>query len=90
MKFGFSDDQDLPRALHAACLAEVLDIDPDEIAKASYFISRGALRPQPGNRGMARWRKKLFVGLAHNAADPAARFGLPAQRTVTMGSDVEL
>ncbi len=90
VKFGFSDDQDLPRALHAACLAEVLDIDPDEMQHASYFISRGALRPQPGNRGMARWRKKLFVGLAHNAADPAARFGLPAQRTVTMGSDVEI
>jgi KUP system potassium uptake protein len=90
VKFGFSDDQDLPRALHAACLAEVLDVDPEAIAGASYFISRGALRPQAGNRGMARWRKKLFVGLAHNAADPAARFGLPAQRTVTMGSDVEL
>ncbi len=90
IKFGFSDDQDLPRALHAACLAEVLELDPDDMAKASYFISRGALRPQPGNRGMVSWRKKLFVGLAHNAADPAARFGLPAQRTVTMGSDVEL
>ncbi|WFR68265.1 KUP/HAK/KT family potassium transporter [Curtobacterium flaccumfaciens] len=51
VKFGFSDDQDLPTALHAACLAEVLDIDPDEMAQASYFISRGALRPQPGNRG---------------------------------------
>ncbi|WIB78227.1 potassium transporter Kup [Curtobacterium sp. MCPF17_002] len=90
VKFGFSDDQDLPRALHAACLAEVLDIDPDEMEHASYFISRGALRPMPGNRGMVSWRKKLFVGLAHNAADPAARFGLPAQRTVTMGSDVEI
>ncbi|TDW44510.1 KUP system potassium uptake protein [Curtobacterium sp. PhB42] len=90
VKFGFSDDQDLPKALHAACLAEVLDIDPEEVLRASYFISRGALRPMPGNRGMVAWRKKLFVGLAHNAADPAARFGLPAQRTVTMGSDVEI
>jgi len=88
--FGFSDDQDLPRALHAACLADVLDIAPEDMAHASFFISRGALRPVPGNRGMASWRKKLFVGMAHNAADPAARFGLPAQRTVTMGSDVEI
>ena len=37
---------------------------------------------------MARWRKALFLVLAHNAADPAAYFGLPADRTVTMGSDV--
>ncbi|WP_420365545.1 potassium transporter Kup [Curtobacterium sp. L3-7] len=90
VKFGFSDDQDLPHALHAACLSEVLDLDPDDMAEASYFISRGALRPMRGNRGMVSWRKKLFVGLAHNAADPAARFGLPPQRTVTMGSDVEI
>ncbi|MBT2501259.1 potassium transporter Kup [Curtobacterium sp. ISL-83] len=90
IKFGFSDDQDLPKALHAACLTEVLDIDPEEMERASFFISRGALRPTPGHHGMAGWRKKLFVGLAHNAADPAARFNLPAQRTVTMGSDVEI
>ena len=39
---------------------------------------------------MARWRKALFLALAHNAADPAAYFGLPPDRTVTMGSDVEV
>jgi KUP system potassium uptake protein len=39
---------------------------------------------------MAGWRKRLFVGLAHNAATPAARFGLPVNRTVVMGSRVEL
>ena len=39
---------------------------------------------------MARWRKALFVALAHNAADPAAYFRLPGDRTVTMGSDVDL
>jgi len=39
---------------------------------------------------MMRWRRALFVTLAHNAADPAARFRLPSTRTVTMGSDVEI
>jgi KUP system potassium uptake protein len=39
---------------------------------------------------MVRWRKVLFLFLAHNAADPAAYFGLPANRTVTMGSAVDL
>ncbi len=39
---------------------------------------------------MVAWRKRLFVGIAHNAADPAARFNLPPERTVTMGSDVEI
>jgi KUP system potassium uptake protein len=39
---------------------------------------------------MAPWRKRLFIGLAHNAATPAAYFKLPDNRTVVMGSRVEL
>jgi KUP system potassium uptake protein len=39
---------------------------------------------------MARWRKALFVALAKAAANPAAYFGLPPDRTVVMGSDVEV
>ena len=40
--------------------------------------------------GMNTWRKRIFIGLAHNAANPAAYFGLPLDRTVIMGSSVEL
>lgn len=89
IRFGFSDDQDIPRALRAACRAGILPIDPHDFVYASYFISRGAIRTKR-TPGMARWRRSLFIALAHNAADPAARFGLPALRTVTMGSDVEI
>jgi KUP system potassium uptake protein len=39
---------------------------------------------------MVTWRKKLFVAIAHNAADPASRFMLPPQQTVTMGNDVQI
>jgi KUP system potassium uptake protein len=90
VKFGFSDDQDLPRALRAASRKGLLDVDEDELADASYFISRGGIREVPGSKGMATWRKKLFVAIAHNAADPASRFMLPPERTVTMGSDVQI
>jgi KUP system potassium uptake protein len=89
IRFGFSDRPDLPRALRAACRANVLPLNAGEFKHASYFISRGAIRVTHA-KGMARWRTSLFVALAHNAADPAARFGLPALRTVTMGSDVEI
>ncbi len=37
---------------------------------------------------MTRWRKKLFVGMARNAASPIEAFGLPSDRTVMMGSQV--
>ena len=40
--------------------------------------------------GMSGWRKGLFIGLAHNAANPAVYFHLPVDRTVVMGSRIEL
>ena len=86
-RFGFQDDQDLPEALRQACgLSAELDIDPDA---ASYFLSRMTIE-RGTTPGMSRWRKRLFVGLAHNAASPAADFHLPVERTVIMGSQVEL
>jgi KUP system potassium uptake protein len=87
--FGFSDDADLPGALRQACAAGALERGVTDIDDASYFLSRGAIR-RTSAPGMARWRKALFVALAHNAADPAAYFSLPTNRTVTMGSDVNL
>jgi KUP system potassium uptake protein len=89
IRFGFSETPDVPAALRSACLADVLDIEADEMERASFFISRGAIR-RTRRTGMVWWRKGLFVTLAHNAADPAARFQLPSERTVTMGSDVDI
>jgi KUP system potassium uptake protein len=89
IRFGFTDEPDLPRALRAACHAGILSLAAGDIKHASYFISRGAIRTTR-KKGMVPWRRSLFIALAHNAADPAARFGLPALRTVTMGSDVEI
>jgi len=40
--------------------------------------------------GMSSWRKRLFLTMAHNAADPAEYFGLPDDRTVTMGERIDL
>ena len=89
VRFGFSDEPNLPQALHQACEIGILDADTIRVGEASYFLSRGALR-RTREKGMAPWRKVLFLRLAHNAADPAAYFGLPVDRTVTMGSPVDV
>jgi KUP system potassium uptake protein len=89
VRFGFSDSPDLAEALRDACRTGALDSRTIDARNASFFLSRGALR-RTHNPGMARWRKVLFLGLAHNAADPAAYFGLPVDRTVTMGSPVDV
>ena len=86
---GFSDSADLPRALRAARDTGVLGPELRERRTTSYFVSHGAIRATPAP-GMRRWRKRLFVALTHNAANPAARFHLPPKRTVTMGTDIEI
>lgn len=87
--FGFTDPPNLPEALEQAARAGMLEPGISDVGHASYFLSRGAIR-RTSAPGMARWRKALFEVLAHNASDPAAYFGLPRDRTVTMGSDVDL
>ena len=89
VRFGFSDTPDLPQALRQACADGVFDDTVHDIADASYFVSRGSLR-RTREPGMTGWRKALFIGLAHNAANPAAYFSLPVDRTVIMGSDVNV
>ena len=57
--------------------------------RASYFLSRITIVPTKAP-GMAMWRKKLFVAIARNAANPVAYFGLPDDRTIVMASHIEL
>jgi KUP system potassium uptake protein len=86
-RFGFQDNQDVPQVLRdALLLTEELDIDPDT---ALYFLSRITIERGP-DRALMTWRKKLFIALSRNAASPAAYFGLPVDRTVVMGSRVDV
>jgi KUP system potassium uptake protein len=90
--FGFDDRTDFPEVLRRGIgqradggrTADGQELDPDT---ASYFVSRVSLRrtKQPG---MARWRKQLFITLAHNAASQAEFLGLPEDRTVVMSTQV--
>jgi KUP system potassium uptake protein len=86
-RFGFQDDQNIPAALRdAVLLTSELDFDPDT---AFYFLSRITIEPGPKGQ-LPAWQKRLFIGLAHNAANPATYFTLPADRTVVMGTRIEL
>ncbi|MGW5241474.1 potassium transporter Kup [Monashia sp. NPDC004114] len=84
LRYGFQEDQDIPRALAVARDLEIFAVDPDT---AYYFLSRITLQRGPG-REMPAWRKRLFLGLAHNAASPTEYFRLPEGRTVAMGATV--
>jgi KUP system potassium uptake protein len=87
VRFGFQDDQNIPAALRDAfMLTSELEADPDS---AYYYLSRITIE-LGGGSGMPGWQKRLFIGLAHNASSPATSFRLPVDRTVVMGTRVEL
>jgi KUP system potassium uptake protein len=86
-RFGYQDTPDVPRLL---ALAEKTGLECEIDAEgAVYFLSQVTIVPTAAP-GMARWRKRLFVAMARNAASPVDYFRLPGERTVTLGSVIEL
>jgi KUP system potassium uptake protein len=56
---------------------------------AVYFLGRDDI-VIGSPRGMARWRKKLFLFLARNSQYAAASFGIPPSRVMEVGGQVEI
>jgi KUP system potassium uptake protein len=94
--FGFQDRTDFPEALHRAMREHPegfgIGRDSAELAEPaeadeSYFLSRVTLR-RTHAPGLADWRKRLFIVLAHNAASQAEFLGLPNDRTVILSAEI--
>ncbi|HEX8752136.1 MAG TPA: potassium transporter Kup [Solirubrobacterales bacterium] len=85
--YGFQDNLDVPRLL--ALAAETGVESAIDVEGAVYILSQLALTPRPAP-WYRRWRKRLFVTMARNAASPVEYFHLPPNRTVTVGSAIEL
>jgi KUP system potassium uptake protein len=87
-RFGFQDDPNIPAVLRLAAKQDLLEGEVD-LKQVSYFLSQITIVPTK-SRDMAMWRKKLFLFLSHNAANPTTYFKLPDERTVTMGERIDL
>jgi KUP system potassium uptake protein len=85
--FGYMETPDVPRALGL--------LDPSRAegvigtTDSSYFLSKIELVKGPAPT-MARWRKQLFIATSYLTADAAEYFGLPRERSVIMGSRIEV
>jgi KUP system potassium uptake protein len=86
-RFGYMDDPNVPGVLRLAAGAGLEC--PLEVDEASYFLSTIDLTMGDAP-GMSRWRKHLFIATSRITADAAEYFGLPRERTVIMGSRVEV
>jgi KUP system potassium uptake protein len=88
LSFGFLDEPDIPAALRRACEQHLIEGAPD-FDRATYFLSQITIVPTKAP-GMSAWRKKIFVTMSRNAANPAEYFRLPDNHTVTMSGRVQL
>jgi KUP system potassium uptake protein len=86
-RFGYMDLTNVPGLLPLIRDADVEGPAPD--AKLSYFVSRIEL-VQGDAPGMSRWRKRLFIATSRITPDAAEYFRLPRERTVIMGSRIEI
>ncbi|MGW1797834.1 potassium transporter Kup [Streptomyces sp. NPDC001984] len=86
-RFGYMETPDVPSAL--AMLDPATTEGQLQLDQASYFLSKIELRRGTA-RTMAPWRKRLFIATSYITADAAEYFGLPRDRTVIMGSHIEV
>jgi KUP system potassium uptake protein len=82
--YGFMEDPDIPSAL----ASQPPGLPPME-TDTTYFLGRETIiatsRP-----GMAPWRERLFALLSRNATTATAYFGIPPDRVVEMGEQIEI
>ncbi len=89
VRAGYHDSLDVPAALRLCRKQGLLERNLD-LEHASYFVSRISIKPTEDVPPVTRWRKKLFIVMARNAASPIDAFQLPSDKTVIVGSQVAL
>jgi KUP system potassium uptake protein len=83
--YGFMETPSVPKVLEA-CATRGLVAKPLE---TTYYLGRERLIPT-GRSRMARWRKKLYGFMSRNSRSATEFFGIPPNRVVELGAQVEL
>ncbi|MEP6550458.1 MAG: KUP/HAK/KT family potassium transporter, partial [Gemmatimonadales bacterium] len=83
-RYGFMESTDVPTILARAREAG-LDAKPLE---TTYYLGREQLIPT-GTTPLWKWRKKLFVFMSRNSRAATAFYGIPPNRVVELGAQIE-
>ncbi|MDQ6829085.1 MAG: potassium transporter Kup [Gemmatimonadota bacterium] len=92
--YGFMQTPNV-REIMACCEAEGIKTRAND---TTYYLGRERLIPvsrgkaEPGETPrprMARWRKKLFIFMSRNARSATEYFGIPPNRVVELGAQIE-
>ena len=82
--YGFMQTPDVPELMRR-CRTMGAEISDD----ISYYLSRETLR-QTGRSGQSAWRTSLFSFMSRNSHSVTDYFGIPPNRVVELGMQVEL
>lgn len=83
--FGFAQTPNVPRELGRADIPG-LELDPSQL---SFFVGRANVKSS-SRPGMARWRERLYSGLARIATRSTDFFRIPPDRVIELGAEVEI
>jgi KUP system potassium uptake protein len=83
-RYGFMETPDVESVVERCCL-EHLRAKTDDV---TYYLGRPTLIPS-GRVRMVKWRKLLFAFLARNARPATQFFGIPPNRVVELGMQIE-
>ena len=83
-KYGFMQTPNVPEILSLAAERGVV-AKPSE---TTYYLGRENLIPT-GTKPLAQWRKRLFIFMSRNARPATEFFGIPPNRVVELGAQME-
>lgn len=84
--YGYMEDPNVPRELETLSRPGLILRRSD----ITYFLGRETIISTRKYSGMARWRERLFALLSKNARSATAYFGIPPDRVVELGEQVEI
>src|SRR6185503_11105398 len=88
--YGFMETPDVPAITRALSKPPPNGLSITiNLLQTSFYLGRETLIAT-GRAKMARWRKKLFILMTRNAQSATAFFGLPPNRVVELGAQIQL
>jgi len=84
-EYGFMESPNVPQIMKLAG-RKGLETDP---ASTTYYMGRETLLTE-GSSKMSPWRKSLFAFMSRNASNPTIFFGIPPNRVIELGAQIEL
>jgi KUP system potassium uptake protein len=84
--YGFMQTPSVPEVMREAAARYGVPYEP---SSTSYFLGRETLLTT-GGRAMSRWRKALFSFISRNARSATQYFGIPPDRVVELGMQIDL